>query len=65
MTSPSKIKVKCKTCGMLRILPPKYEDKFQAHNWKNDFICYKVKLRNFKCYENYTFPKSAFLKPVK
>ena len=41
--------VKCKSCGIDRVLPPKYKTKHTKDNWDTNFACYKLKFKDVVC----------------
>jgi len=57
------IKVVCCKCKIVRLLPEKYRAKYDKQAWKTTFLCYKIKLRQFKCFKDYSFYDTAFKLP--
>ena len=41
--------VKCKSCGLDRVLPSRYKSKFKENNWETNFACYMLKFREIFC----------------
>jgi len=65
--SPKGFLVKCsnKDCKMIRDLPFKYFTNYEQQDWKSQFKCSKLKLKNLICKHPYTFRPEQFAQKTK